>query len=118
MRVEQMQGEQQANAQRSPLTGRGAIVTGGGRGLGRAMVLGLAQAGVYVIATAARESAELEAVAQDAEQTCGEARVIPHMANVTREEDCSQVVETALSRFGRLDILLNNAGWFRRIPTG
>src|ERR1700680_42950 len=55
-----------------------AIVTGGGRGLGRAMGLGLAQAGIHVAATAARERAA--------------------------------VVDAALNRFGRLDILVNNPG--------
>ena len=92
------------------LKGRVAIVTGGGRGLGRAMVLGLAQAGAYVVATAARERAELEAVAREAQQSCGEARVLPSLADVTQEDDCSQIVETAIRHFGRLDILVNNAG--------
>jgi NAD(P)-dependent dehydrogenase (short-subunit alcohol dehydrogenase family) len=105
-----MQGEQRANAQRSRLTGRVAVVTGGGRGLGRAMALGLAQAGVYVVATAAREPAQLEAVAREAQQICGEARIIPHIANVIKEDDCSRVVETAIGDFGRLDILVNSAG--------
>jgi NAD(P)-dependent dehydrogenase (short-subunit alcohol dehydrogenase family) len=49
----------------SALDGKVAIVTGGGRGLGRAMVLGLANAGARVIATAARESGEVEAVARE-----------------------------------------------------
>jgi NAD(P)-dependent dehydrogenase (short-subunit alcohol dehydrogenase family) len=47
-----------------------AIVTGGGRGLGRAMVLGLAQAGIHVVATAARERTEIEAVAEEVRQSC------------------------------------------------
>ena len=93
-----------------PLKGLVAIVTGGGRGLGRAMVLGLASAGVHVIATAAREFTEVESVAEEASEASGEARVLPFLANVTREEDCSQTVEMALERFGRLDILVNNAG--------
>jgi NAD(P)-dependent dehydrogenase (short-subunit alcohol dehydrogenase family) len=91
------------------ITGRVAIVTGGGRGLGRAMVLGLAQAGAYVVATAARERAELEAVAREVQQSCGEARVLPRLADVTEEDDCSQIVEAAIRHFGRLDILVNNA---------
>ena len=92
------------------LAGRVAIVMGGGRGLGRAMTLGLAQAGVRVVATAARELAEVEAVAREAERACGDDRVRPLLADVTRAEDCAAVVRAALVRFGRLDILVNNAG--------
>ena len=87
-----------------------AIVTGGGRGLGRAMVLGLAQAGIHVVATAARERPEIEAVAEEVRQSCGESRVLAVVADVTREDDCAKVVDTAVKRFGRLDILVNNAG--------
>lgn len=92
------------------LRSRVAIVTGGGRGLGRAMVLGLAQAGIHVIATAAHERAEVEAVTEEVRQACGESRVLPLIADVTRESDCARVVDTALQRLGRLDILVNNAG--------
>jgi NAD(P)-dependent dehydrogenase (short-subunit alcohol dehydrogenase family) len=87
-----------------------AIVTGGGRGLGRAMVLGLARAGIRVVATAARERTEIEAVAEEARRSCGESRVLPLVADVTQEEDCAHVVGAAVKRFGRLDILVNNAG--------
>jgi NAD(P)-dependent dehydrogenase (short-subunit alcohol dehydrogenase family) len=92
------------------LPGRVAIVTGGGRGIGRAMVLGLAQAGIHVIATAARERTEIESVAEEVRGGCGESRVLPLVADVTREEDCARVVDAAVKRFGRLDILVNNAG--------
>ena len=83
-----------------------AIVTGAGRGIGRAMTLGLARAGIRVVATAARERAEIDAVAAEA----GSARVLPVLADVTREDDAQRVVATALEQFGRLDILVNNAG--------
>jgi NAD(P)-dependent dehydrogenase (short-subunit alcohol dehydrogenase family) len=83
-----------------------AVVTGGGRGLGAAMALGLARAGYRVVVTAAREAAEIEAIAAEA----GVDRVCPLVADVTREEDCERVVDAALARFGSLDILVNNAG--------
>ncbi len=86
--------------------GRVAIVTGAGRGLGRAMALGLARAGVRVVATAARELAEIEAVA--AEGAAG--RILPLRADVTRPADAQHLVAATLERFGRLDILVNNAG--------
>ena len=93
-----------------PIEGLAAIVTGGGRGIGRAIVLGLAQAGIQVLATAARELTEVEAVAREVRVQCGEARVVPVRADVTREEECAMAVEMAVARFGRLDILVNNAG--------
>jgi len=74
------------------------------------MVLGLAQAGVQVIATAALEQAQVEAIAEEAENLCGEPCVLPLLADVTRDEDCVRTVAMALNHFGRLDILVNNAG--------
>jgi 3-oxoacyl-[acyl-carrier protein] reductase len=92
--------------QTGSLSNRVAIVTGGGRGLGRAMALGLAGAGCRVVITAAREKQEVAAVAIEG----GADRIHAMTADVTREEDCARVVEAALSHFGRLDILVNNAG--------
>jgi len=89
-----------------PLAGRVAIITGGGRGLGRAMALGLAKAGAAVVATAAREHSEIDSLSAAAPG----ARILPIAADVTKEDDCARVVATAIERFGRADILVNNAG--------
>ena len=94
------------NPDGAPLLERVAVVTGGGRGLGRAMALGLAGAGCRVVVTAARETREIEAVVAAG----GAGRMLALTADVTREADCARVVEAALAKFGRLDILVNNAG--------
>lgn len=90
--------------------GRVAVVTGAGRGLGRAMALGLARAGARVVVTASRELAEIEQVAAQATSECGEDRLLPLLADVTQQADCARVVTAALERWQRLDILVNNAG--------
>lgn len=92
------------------LNGRVAIVTGGGRGLGRAMSLGLARAGARVVITAAQGRDEIEQVAAESGAECGEKRILPVLADVTREADCARVAAAAIERWRRLDILVNNAG--------
>jgi 3-oxoacyl-[acyl-carrier protein] reductase len=90
----------------SPDRPRVAVVTGGGRGLGAAMALGLARAGYRLVITAAQERNEIDAIAAQAQPD----QVVAVVADVTREEDCERVVDTALTRFGGLDVLVNNAG--------
>jgi NAD(P)-dependent dehydrogenase (short-subunit alcohol dehydrogenase family) len=89
-----------------PLQGKVALVTGGGRGLGRSIVRGLTAAGAHVAVTAARESVEIERVASEAPKGA----VVTFLADVTKEEDCARVVGETLKRFGKLDVLINNAG--------
>src|SRR5216683_1574402 len=98
----------------SGLAGKTAIVTGGGRGLGRAMALGLARAGANVVITAARGRHEIEAVADEAKTSqAGLVRggiVRGLTADVTSEGDGLRVVSEAVREFGSIHILVNNAG--------
>lgn len=87
-----------------------AIVTGGGRGLGRAMAEGLAHAGARVVVTAARQASELDEVTAAIAAQSGRDRVLSLVSDVTRAEDCARVVEQTTKHWGRLDILVNNAG--------
>jgi NAD(P)-dependent dehydrogenase (short-subunit alcohol dehydrogenase family) len=89
------------------LTGQVAIVTGGGRGIGRAIALGYAAAGAEVVISAARNVAEAEQVAAEATQSRGTVHAV--QADVTAEEDVQRLVEGALGLAGRIDVLVNNA---------
>ena len=91
------------------LEGKVAIVTGGGGGMGRAMTLGLAEAGARVLATDVRGEG-VEAVAREAGRSCGPGRVSAHPADVTRPEDCAGIVARTIEAFGAVHVLVNNAG--------
>jgi 3-oxoacyl-[acyl-carrier protein] reductase len=83
-----------------------ALVTGAGRGLGRAMALGLSRAGFRVAITAARNRAELEAVAREAPR----GQVYPVISDASRESDCAALVREVQEQVGPVDVLVNNAG--------
>lgn len=82
--------------------GRIALVTGAGRGIGRAAALALAERGARVFAVSRTES-ELASLAQ-------EAQVEYFVESVATEEGCARIVAEARSRLGPIDILVNNAG--------
>ncbi|WP_434399453.1 glucose 1-dehydrogenase [Planococcus sp. 11815] len=87
------------------LEGKTAIVTGAGKGIGRAIALALGEAGANVLLVARTES--------DLEQVMGEMagdRTSYAVADVTDRGDIQQAVEAAVERFGKVDILVNNAG--------
>jgi len=99
--------EPQARGNRFDLAGRVAMVTGASRGLGRAMALGLAEAGARV-ACVARSAADLDRVVE-AIRTAG-SEAIALTADVGDVRQARAAVDRAAERFGRLDVLVNNAG--------
>jgi len=90
------------------LRGKAALVTGGSKGIGKAVARGLATEGARV-AICARTKAELDATATElARETSGE--VVGVAGDLTREADVQRIVEAVVARFGRIDVLVNNAG--------
>ena len=90
------------------LEGRSALVTGGGRGLGRVMAEALAEAGASVCITSRLLDAALAAAAEVSSATGG--RVVGIEGEVTSAEGVSRLVARAAEQFGPVDILVNNAG--------
>lgn len=84
-----------------------ALITGGGNGIGRAIVLRFLEEGAQV-ATIDLDEAGLEETRKEAEQAGGQ--VLTVTANVSVREDVQRVVEAVVKEYGRLDILINNAG--------
>jgi len=89
------------------LSGRVALVTGGSKGLGRAIAGALAQAGAAVAITS-RTPADLERVAEALRAHGG--AVLPVAADVTDDGSIQRLVARVLDRYGQIDILVNNAG--------
>lgn len=96
-----------------PLTGKVAIVTGAGRGIGKAVSLMLGRCGARVV-LASRSEAELAAVREEIRKEGGEGLVLA--TNLTRDEEIERLVKETLERCGSIDYLINNAGWGRTSP--
>lgn len=96
------------------LAGRVALVTGGSRGLGKAMVLALAEAGADVI-VAARRLGPCQVTADLVEQSTGR-RALAHSCDVGSWEDVEGLVDAAYDTFGAVDVLVNNAGMSPTYP--
>jgi 3-oxoacyl-[acyl-carrier protein] reductase len=90
-----------------PLKDHVAIVTGSVRRIGRAIALALAREGAAVVVTARASRPEAEGVA--AEVAAAGGRALVHLADVTDEAAVAGMVDAAVARFGRIDILVNNA---------
>ncbi|NWF55104.1 MAG: glucose 1-dehydrogenase [Syntrophaceae bacterium] len=88
------------------LGGKVAIVTGGGRGIGRAIALGLAQSGAAVT-LASRTQKEVDAVAEEIQKSGGKALAV--VTDLTLNEQLENLVQVTIQEFGKIDILVNNA---------
>src|SRR5687767_3359662 len=89
------------------LAGRVAVITGGSKGLGKAMAESLGRAGAK-LALVARNAAELSATAKELKGAGMEAEAFP--ADVTKEADVRRIEQAVVERFGKVHILINNAG--------
>jgi short-subunit dehydrogenase len=88
-------------------SGQTIVITGASTGIGRALALELAREQVK-LALAARDAGRLAAVAADCERLGAETLVVP--TDLTVQDQCGNLIERTVERFGRLDVLVNNAG--------
>jgi 3-oxoacyl-[acyl-carrier protein] reductase len=96
------------------LAGKVALITGAGRGFGRAIALAFAREGARVAANYLGSQAGAEEVVAEAGRLGAEAVAL--RGDVAREDDVKALVASTLGRFGRLDVLVNNAGIMVRAP--
>ena len=94
------------------LTGRVVLVSGGSRGIGRAIAGSFAREGAFV-AIAARNPRDLEDARQDIEENCS-----VHVVDATDAAACLRLVDEVMRRWGRLDVLVTCAGSGRSVPPG
>jgi len=90
------------------LAGKVALVTGGSRGIGKAIVLALAGAGAKVVINYQQNAAAAEQALEEIKRAGGEGML--YRADVTVLEECESMIKAAIDHFGRIDILVNNAG--------
>jgi NAD(P)-dependent dehydrogenase (short-subunit alcohol dehydrogenase family) len=93
---------------RFDLSGKVALVTGGSRGLGREMVLAFAESGADVV-IASRKLDNCQRLAEEVETSTGR-RALPLAFHAAKWDDADRLAEAAYERFGKIDVLVNNAG--------
>jgi NAD(P)-dependent dehydrogenase (short-subunit alcohol dehydrogenase family) len=95
------------------LSGKVAIVTGGGKGIGRAIALGLAECGAK-LALCSRTQEDLDQTVADISERGGEALAL--VTDLMAGDQIDKLVETTVNKFGRVDILINNAARSFMVP--
>jgi 3-oxoacyl-[acyl-carrier protein] reductase len=90
-----------------------ALVTGAGRGIGKAIAVALARAGCRVVLSA-RTQEQLDEVVSAIRASNGQAHVV--RADLTKDDDIQLLTGSILKTWGEVDILINNAGWGKRAP--
>jgi len=96
--------------------GKVAVVTGSGKGIGRAIVFAFARSGAYSgIVVNARKKEEAETVVKEIlnQTNCDAVAVV---ADVSQESDCIRLIDEAVGKYGRIDVLVNNAGIQQEVP--
>lgn len=95
------------NSPSKDMSGKVALITGGGTGVGRAATLQLARRGIQVAINYSRSQEDAEATAADARELG--VRAVPLACNVSQDSAVREMAETCHREFGRLDIVVNNA---------
>ena len=90
------------------LSGRVAIVTGSGRGIGQAIALKLAEVGATIVINDVGEAASVDSVVEEIRAMNRESLAV--LADVSLSSDVDRLVETTMTTYGKIDILVNNAG--------
>ncbi len=96
------------------LTGKAALITGGGTGMGRAISLRFAGEGADLVVNYSQRAREAEEVAEAARKLG--VRAFAVRADVSRDAEARRLVADTVEKLGRIDILVNNAGWSTVIP--
>ncbi|MFC9915225.1 SDR family NAD(P)-dependent oxidoreductase [Streptomyces sp. NPDC127197] len=97
-----------------PLTGKHALVTGGSRGIGRAIVLALARSGADVLACHQYPSAQADQLANELKKIDGDHHLL--RADVNNPADVDRLADEAKARYGSLDVVVHNAGVISHVP--
>ena len=96
------------------LRGQAALVTGGGAGIWRGISFALAREGASVVVNYQKSKDKAEATVREIQEHGGRAAAV--QADVRRETDVKRLVDETVRQTGRLDVLVNNAGWTSPVP--